>query len=179
MDTGYTNERVFRIILNGGMFAKVLSSSVSGLDGIQVVVEADISNGLPSFSIVGLPDKAVEESRERVRSAIKNTGADLPAQRITVNLAPGDLPKEGSFFDVPIAVAILLATGQLKVDVSHVMFLGELSLNGELRHTKGVLLMALFARQNGIGSIFIPEEKQFEKLEILSLAPLISSALAE
>jgi len=144
------------------MFAKVLSSSVSGLDGIQVVVEADISNGLPSFSIVGLPDKAVEESRERVRSAIKNTGADLPAQRITVNLAPGDLPKEGSFFDVPIAVAILLATGQLKVDVSHVMFLGELSLNGELRHTKGVLPMALFARQNGIGSIFIPEENAQE-----------------
>mgnify|MGYP001285224385 CR=1 FL=1 len=79
------------------MFAKVLSSSVSGLDGIQVIVEADISNGLPSFSIVGLPDKAVEESRERVRSAVKNTGADLPAQRITVNLAPGDLPKEGYF----------------------------------------------------------------------------------
>jgi len=139
------------------MFAKVLSSSVSGLDGIQVEVEADISNGLPSFSIVGLPDKAVEESRERVRSAIKNTGADLPAQRITVNLAPGDLPKEGSFFDVPIAVAILLATEQVKADVDGIMFLGELSLNGELRHTKGVLPMALFAKENGIKAVFIPD----------------------
>lgn len=139
------------------MFAKVLSSSVSGLDGIQVEVEADISNGLPSFSIVGLPDKAVEESRERVRSAIKNTGADLPAQRITVNLAPGDLPKEGSFFDVPIAIAILLATEQVKSEVEGIMFLGELSLNGELRHTKGVLPMALFAKNNGIKAIFIPE----------------------
>src|SRR3989344_4925552 len=130
------------------MFAKVLSSSVSGLDGIQVEVEADISNGLPSFSIVGLPDKAVEESRERVRSAIKNTGADLPAQRITVNLAPGDLPKEGSFFDVPIAIAILIATGQIVCDTKGIMFLGELSLNGELRHTKGVLPMALMGRKN-------------------------------
>lgn len=139
------------------MFAKVLSSSVAGLDGIQVEVEADISNGLPSFSIVGLPDKAVEESRERVRAAIKNTGADLPAQRITVNLAPGDLPKEGSFFDVPIAIAILIATGQVHCVVEGTMFLGELSLNGELRHTKGVLPMALFAKNNGIRAVFIPE----------------------
>jgi magnesium chelatase family protein len=86
------------------MFAKVYSGAVVGLDGVLVEVETDILSGLPAFNIVGLPDKAVEESKERVRSALKNIGADLPAKRITINLAPGDLPKEGPAFDLPIAV---------------------------------------------------------------------------
>lgn len=144
------------------MFAKVLSSALVGLDGVLVEVETDILSGLPAFNIVGLPDKAVEESRERVRSAIKNIGAELPAKRITVNLAPGDLPKEGPSFDLPIAISILFATGQVEGDLSGSMFLGELSLDGTLRHTNGVLPMVLLAREKRLESVFIPKENELE-----------------
>lgn len=144
------------------MFAKVYSSSVIGLDGVILEVETDILNGLPALNIVGLPDKAVEESKERVRSAIKNTGADLPAKRITVNLAPGDLPKEGSSYDLPIAVSILLASGQLQKDVADSIFLGELSLDGTLRHTKGVLPMVILAKEKGIKNVFLPVDNARE-----------------
>ncbi|HVZ67091.1 MAG TPA: YifB family Mg chelatase-like AAA ATPase [Patescibacteria group bacterium] len=144
------------------MFAKVFSGSVIGLDGVLVEVETDILSGLPAFNIVGLADRAVEESRERVRSALKNISADLPAKRITVNLAPGDLPKEGSSFDLPIAVSILLATGQLSADVSRSMFLGELSLDGSVRHTNGVLPVVLLAKALGMESIYVPEQNILE-----------------
>ena len=119
---------------------------------------------MPAFNIVGLPDKAVEESRERVRSALKNIGAELPAKRITVNLAPGDLPKEGPSFDLPIAISILFATGQVEggTPKSESMFLGELSLDGTLRHTNGVLPMVLLAREKGLESVFIPKENELE-----------------
>ncbi len=144
------------------MVARVLSCALVGLDGVFVQVETDILNGLPAFTIVGLPDKAVEESRDRVRSALQNTGADLPARRITVNLAPSDLPKEGSLFDLPIAVSILAASGQLQTDFDKYLFLGELSLDGSLRRTKGVLPMVLLAKQHGITSVFIPQENARE-----------------
>lgn len=144
------------------MFAKVLSSAVVGLDGVLVEVETDILNGLPAFTVVGLPDKAVEESKERVRSALKNTGADLPPKRITVNLAPGDLPKEGPSFDLPIAISLLSASGQLLADLSKSIFLGELSLDGTLRHTKGVLPMVLLAQEKKLEHIFIPIENALE-----------------
>lgn len=144
------------------MFAKVLSCAVVGLEGIQVEVETDILNGLPAFTVVGLPDKAVEESKERVRSALKNIGADIPAKRITVNLAPGDLPKEGPSFDLPIAVSILIASGQLPPVANTALFLGELSLDGSLRHTKGVLPMVLLAKEKGIENVFVPEENSME-----------------
>jgi magnesium chelatase family protein len=154
------------------MFAKVLSSAVVGLDGVLVEVETDILNGLPAFTVVGLPDKAVEESKERVRSALKNTGADIPPKRITVNLAPGDLPKEGPSFDLPIAVSVLAASEQLsakggsasggKTDLSSSIFLGELSLDGSLRHTKGVLPMVLLATEKKLYSVFIPFENKLE-----------------
>lgn len=140
------------------MFAKVLSSAVVGLDGVLVEVETDILSGLPSFTIVGLADRAVEESRERVRSALKNTGADFPARRITVNLAPGDLPKEGPSFDLPIAISILIASEQLAADVSDSLFLGELSLDGSLRATRGILPMVLLARERGIKNVFVPRQ---------------------
>lgn len=143
------------------MFAKVFSSAIVGLEGVLVEVETDILNGLPAFTIVGLPDKAVEESRERVRSALKNTGCDIPAKRITVNLAPGDLPKEGSSFDLPIAVSVLVASGQLAND-TNALFLGELSLDGSLRHTKGVLSMVLLAKEKEIQKVFIPKENGLE-----------------
>src|SRR5436190_17814666 len=109
------------------MLARVNSSAVIGLNAVPIEVEVDIaSQGLPSFTIVGLPDKAVEEAKERVRSAIKNTGADFPAKRITVNLAPADLPKEGAIYDLPIALGILLASEQVKADISNYLFMGEL-----------------------------------------------------
>ena len=144
------------------MVSKVLSATVVGLDGVLIEVETDILNGLPSFTIVGLPDKAVEESRERVRSAVKNSGGEFPAKKVTVNLAPGDLPKEGPTFDLPIAVSILLSSGQLQFDSEKTLFVGELSLNGKLRSAKGILPMVLAAKEKGISSIFIPKDNQKE-----------------
>ncbi len=140
------------------MLAQVNSSAVLGLSAIPVEVEIDIAaQGLPSFTIVGLPDKAVEEAKERVRSAIKNSGAQFPAKRITVNLAPADLPKEGPSYDLPIAIGILLASGQLRADVSKSLFMGELSLDGRLRHTNGVLAHAIFAKEKKLTTVFLPE----------------------
>ncbi len=139
------------------MLARVNSSAVVGLDAVPVEVEVDVaSQGLPSLTIVGLPDKAVEESRERVRSAIKNSGADFPAKRITVNLAPADLPKEGPSYDLPIALGILIASGQIMEDISDAIFMGELSLDGRLRHTNGVLPQALLAKEKKLKRIFLP-----------------------
>ena len=139
------------------MLAKVNSSAVLGLEAIPVIVEVDrASMGLPSFTIVGLPDKSVEESKERVRAAIKNSGFDFPPKRITVNLAPADLPKEGPSYDLPIALGILLASGQINADIKDSMFLGELSLDGTLRRINGVLQQALDAKDRKIKSIFLP-----------------------
>lgn len=145
------------------MLAKVNSAALIGLDAISVEVEVDISSqGLPSFTIVGLPDKAVEEAKERVRSAIKNTGAEFPAKRITVNLAPADIPKEGPSYDLPIALGIILASEQLKTDVSKYLFLGELSLEGKLRYTSGALPAAILSKQNKYSDIFVPIENAEE-----------------
>lgn len=156
------------------MVSKVLSATVIGLDGVLVEVETDILNGLPSFTIVGLPDKAVEESKERVRSAIKNSGADFPQKKVTVNLAPGDLPKEGPAFDLPIAVSILISSGQLAVDISQSLFVGELSLNGELRASKGVLPMVLAAKELRLSSVFIPtlNTKEVEIVHGIDIIPI-------
>lgn len=112
---------------------------------------------LPSFTIVGLPSKSIEESKERVRSAIKNTGAEFPGHRITVNLAPADLPKEGPSYDLAIAVGILIASGQLTADITNFLFFGELSLDGSLRNTKGILPLALLTKEKGYKGIFVPE----------------------
>jgi len=139
------------------MLAKVFSSAVVGLDAVPIEIEVNIaSQGLPKFILVGLPDKAVKEAAERVRAAIKNSGADFPAKRITVNLAPADLPKEGPGYDLPIAVGMLLATGQLQVDIYNSMFIGELSLDGRLRHTNGILPQAVLAKQQGMQNFFVP-----------------------
>jgi magnesium chelatase family protein len=139
------------------MLAKVLSGATSGLDSVPVTVEVDIAaQGLPTFTIVGLPDKAIEESKERVRAAIKNSGADFPARRITVNLAPADLPKEGPQYDLPIAVGILIASGQLVADVADKLFIGELSLDGQVRHTNGILPIALLAKQAAHQELYVP-----------------------
>jgi magnesium chelatase family protein len=139
------------------MLAKITSGATVGLNAVLVDVEVDIAEqGLPSFTIVGLPDKAVEESKERVRSAIKNSGADFPINRITVNLAPADLPKAGPAYDLPIALGILIASGQINPDVSDSLFLGELSLDGTLRHSNGILPMAYLAKEKRIKKVFVP-----------------------
>ena len=138
------------------MLAKIKSAAVVGLEGAIVEVEVDISPGLPSFTIVGLPDKAVQEARERVRSAIRNSNYKFPNRRITVNLAPADLKKEGPAYDLPMAIGILTSSEQLNADLSHSIFLGELSLDGKLRHTHGVLPMVALARDRGLSNIFVP-----------------------
>jgi len=134
------------------MLAKVISCAVIGLEGVIVEVEVDISPGLPKTIIVGLPDTAVEESAERVRSAIKNSGGSFPMRRITVNLAPADLKKAGPSYDLPIAVGIMLSSEQISADITGTVFLGELSLDGTLRHTNGILPMVALAQKEGLRS---------------------------
>ncbi|MDP2671758.1 MAG: YifB family Mg chelatase-like AAA ATPase [bacterium] len=145
------------------MLSKIHSGSLVGLEAVPVTIEVDIaSQGLPSFTIVGLPDKAVEESRERVRAALKNVGADFPAKRITVNLAPADLPKEGPSFDLPIALGILLSSGQLEADIAKTLIFGELSLDGSVNSTKGALLLSLLAKEKNFDSLILPTENAIE-----------------
>ncbi|MDP3941377.1 MAG: magnesium chelatase domain-containing protein, partial [bacterium] len=140
------------------MLARVFSGAIVGLDSVPIEVEVDIaSQGLPSFTIVGLPDKAVEEAKERVRSAIRNSGADFPAKRITVNLAPADLPKEGPAYDLPIALGILLASEQLKADLAKTLVVGELALDGRVRATNGILPQTLLAKSKKFSTIIVPE----------------------
>lgn len=143
--------------------AKVFSAAVLGLDSFPVEVESDIGQGLPNFLIVGLPDKAVEESKERVRSAIKNSSQDFPTKRLTVNLAPADLKKEGPSYDLPLAVSVLLSSGQLpQVVLKDSLFLGELSLNGNLRQINGILPAVTMAKEKGFKNIFLPAENLAE-----------------
>ena len=144
------------------MYAKVKSLTNVGLKVYEVIVEVDISVGLPSFTIVGLPDTSVQEAKERVRAAIKNSGFDFPARRITVNLAPGELKKEGTIFDLPIAIGILSASGELNPEiVNNYYFAGELSLEGDLRKIKGGLSLSLFLKNSDL-SFIIPEKNLYE-----------------
>jgi magnesium chelatase family protein len=144
------------------MLIKVLSALNVGLKTLEVDVEINIaSRGMPTFDIVGLASKAVDESKERVRTAISNSGISFPQRKITVNLAPADIPKEGSFYDLPIAVGILSYVVQFKIPEKS-LFFGELSLDGSLRHTKGVFLMAMFAKEAGIKNIFVPKQSANE-----------------
>ena len=139
------------------MLSKVISFALSGLEGVPVEVETDINNGLPSYELVGLPDAAVKESRERVRSALKNSGRKFPSGKITVNLAPADLKKEGSYFDLAIAVGILKAMEQLVgADCSGIVFLGELALDGTLRPVAGILPLLISAKAKGYSEFIIP-----------------------
>jgi len=161
------------------MLARVFSGTTVGLEGVSIEVEVDIaSQGLPSFTIVGLPDKAIEEARERVRSAIKNSGCDFPIRRITVNLAPADLPKIGPAFDLPIALGILIASNQINGDLDDSLVLGELSLDGSLRHTNGILAAALLAKEIKFKKIFLPQMNAREaaiipKIEVYPVSSLL------
>lgn len=144
------------------MYAKVKSLGVFGLDAFSVTVECDISSGLPRFDLVGLPDAVVKESRERVRASVKNCHLEFPVSRITVNIAPADIKKEGSVYDLPVFIAILKASGQLKGDTDAFAFVGELSLDGEIRGVNGVLPMLIKARDSGVKAVFIPKENELE-----------------
>ena len=140
------------------MFSSVNSVGIFGMRTFPVKLEADVSQGKFRFDIVGLPDTAVNESRERVRTAMRNSGFDFPYIHLTVNLAPADIRKEGPIYDLPILIAMMLATDQLEGDFSDCAFLGELSLGGEVRRINGVLPMAIEARNNGIRRLFIPAD---------------------
>ena len=144
------------------MFAKVRSLGLIGMDAYIIETEVDISRGLPRFDIVGLPDASVSESKNRVRSAIRNSSFTFEEMRITVNLAPADMRKEGPIYDLPISVAMLIATAQLSCDTKDMAFVGELSLDGEVRKINGVLPMVICARDNGIKEVFIPFENSPE-----------------
>jgi magnesium chelatase family protein len=138
------------------MISKVLSAAVIGLEAEMVEVEADVTNGLPATIVVGLPDTSVQEARERVKAAIKNSDTNYPFTRVSVNLAPADVPKLGTHFDLPIALAILLASEQLSFDPDSRIFLGELSLDGKLRPVPGVLAIALKASEVGVRELYVP-----------------------
>ncbi len=144
------------------MVAKVNSAGLTGIEGQLIVCECDLSGGLPRLDIVGLPDASVRESQDRVRAAAKNCGFEFPARRITINLAPGELRKEGPIYDLPILMGILAASGQLPAPPQDSCMLGELSLEGEVRPAAGVLPMALCARDMGLRSIFVPEDNAAE-----------------
>ncbi|MBI2849957.1 MAG: YifB family Mg chelatase-like AAA ATPase [Chloroflexi bacterium] len=164
------------------MPAKVNSCAIVGLEGAIVDVEADILPGLPAFIVVGLPDTAVQEARERVRSAIRNSGCDFPMRRIVVNLAPADLQKSGPAYDLPIAIGILLSAEQVYADVSQMILLGELSLDGGVRHTNGILPMVALAHEQGFSTVIVPEADAREAsliegvkvIPVASLAQLVS-----
>lgn len=166
------------------MFAKIISGANIGLNAIPITVETDISAySLPSFTIVGLGDRAVEESKERVRAAFRNSGAKFPDHRVTVNLAPADLPKEGPAYDLPIALGLLLASGQIanlgKLDFSKTLIAGELSLDGTLRKINGVLPLAVLAKQNSMKGLIVPKENGQEAAIIGNLEVLAPESLQQ
>jgi len=162
------------------VFTKISSGAVLGVDGYIVDVEVDISSGLPAFDIVGLPDSAVKESRDRVRAAIRNANFTFPIKRITVNLAPADIRKSGPSFDLPIAMGILLCSGTITAaQIDSVFFAGELSLDGALRPINGVLPMAIAAKAQGIHTFFVPQENAQEAALVGDVTVYPVNTLAE
>ena len=150
------------------MISKIYSAIPYGFEGKMVEVEGDMNRGLPAFNIVGMANKTISEARDRVRSALVNSGFSFPDKKVTINLAPADLSKDGSYLDLPIALSVLVLSNQLlKPDVANRLFVGELSLDGEVRAVKGIINIAERAKKSGIEEIFIP-------LENLPQATLIS-----
>jgi magnesium chelatase family protein len=163
------------------MLARVRSCATVGIEGLPVEVEADIGVGLPVFTIVGLPDAAVRESRERVLAAVRNCGFEFPARRITINLAPAHVRKEGARFDLPIAVALLLASGQIPRPpaLETALFVGELALDGTVRPTRGVLAVLAAARREGLGPVWLPRGNAGEARAIRGVAVQALGSLHE
>src|SRR5512136_2626651 len=162
------------------MLARVCSCAVIGLEGVIVEVEVDTAQGLPGTDIVGLPDKAVQESRARVQAAVKNAQLRYPRERIVVNLAPASVRKEGPTYDLPIAVGVLLMQGLLPPGcLNDALVVGELSLEGTVRHSRGVLPMAATARQKGFRRIFVPASDAVEAALIPDIEVFPVQSLAE
>lgn len=155
------------------MLSKIKSMSLEGLNGYLVEIQSDVSAGLPNFDIVGLPDIRVKEAKERVRLAIKNSGIEFPSRKIVVNLAPADKRKEGTFFDLPIAIGILIAFEEIREvwldNLDNTIFLGELSLDGKVNRINGILPMCIEAVNLGIKRVVIPKENLEEALIIKDL----------
>ncbi len=161
------------------MLAKVITCAIVGLEGAIVEVEADMSSGLPSLTVVGLPDTAVQESKERVRAAIRNSGCTFPMKRIVVNLAPADIKKAGPAYDLPIALGILLSSEQVYADVSRIFVLGELSLDGGVRHTNGVLPMVALGKEEGFTTVIVPEVNAREAALVDGVTVIPISSLSQ
>ena len=162
------------------MLAKVFSSAVLGIDAYRVEVEVDITSGLPTYTTVGLPEASVKESKERVKSAIGNSGYRFPDDRITVNLAPADIKKEGTGFDLPIALGILAATGIIPQEIiSQYLILGELSLDGRVKPVRGSLPMALAAKKAGYRSIIVPFDNSREASVVAEIDVLPAKTLSQ
>jgi len=161
------------------VLGRIASEALQGLDSHAIVVEADVTAAAPAFSIVGLPDAAVQESRERVRAAIVNSGYEFPSRRVTVNLAPADLRKEGPSFDLPIALAFLAATGQARARLGQAAVVGELGLDGRLRAVPGVLAIAQSARRRGLSSLVVPRDNAREAGLVTGLRVLPADTLRE
>jgi magnesium chelatase family protein len=161
------------------MLARVYSCAVIGLEGVIVEVEVDTAQGLPGMDIVGLPDTAVQESKQRVQAAVKNSGFEYPRKRIVVNLAPASVRKEGPAYDLPIALGVLMLSGLLPQEAAEsALVVGELSLDGSVRHARGVLPMAAMARERGFQRIFVPEVDAAEAALVPGLEVIPASSLA-
>ena len=162
------------------MLAKVKSYTIEGLKGLAVDIETDVGNGLPAYETVGLPDTAVKESRERVRAAIKHSGFTYPPKRITINLAPADSKKEGSLFDLAIAVGILAASEQLPYrSYKDIVFIGELSLDGTLRKVSGLMPIMISAMQDGNSTFIVPKDNESEASYVSGAQVYPMSSLAD
>lgn len=161
------------------MIAKVLSFSLQGLEGVPVTVETDVSKGLPAYDMVGLPDAAVKESKERVKSAVKNSGLGFPTRKITVNFAPAYVKKEGTALDLPIAISLLKAEGMLAADVEGIIFLGELALNGDLRPVRGVLPLLIAAKKQGYTTFILPKGNEKEASHLREVDVYAANSLKE
>lgn len=161
------------------MLSIVKTMQLDGLDGYLVEVQTDVTGGLPSFDIVGLPDASIKEARERIKTAIRNTGIDLMSRKFLINLAPASTKKEGTSMDLPMAIGILLATGKIttKIDLTKTVFIGELSLNGKINSVNGILPMCIDALKMGIERAVIPkanakEARIVKGLEIIAIKNL-------
>ena len=161
------------------MLSIVKSMSLLGLDGCLISVQVDVSGGLPGWDIVGLPDTSVKEAKERVRTAIKNSGYELQSRKIIVNLAPADTKKEGSAFDLPIAVGILICTEVISKIPENIIFIGELSLDGKINKVNGILPMCIEAKKLGIKNIVIPKENAKEASVVEGLNIYGANTLSE
>ncbi len=144
------------------MLSKINSMALHGLDGYLIDVQVDVSNGMPCWELVGLPDTSIKEAKERVKTAIKNSGYELLSKRIIINLAPADTKKEGSVFDLPIAIGILVDLGEIKNRLDKIAFIGELSLDGTINRVNGILPMCIEAKKLGIKTIIVPKENSKE-----------------